>query len=38
MAIPVLSYGFGIIDWPQIEIDNLDLKTRKNYPNPQSAI
>ena len=29
MATPVLSYGFGIIDWPQIEIDNLDVKTRK---------
>ena len=29
MATPVLSYGFGIIDWPQIEIDELDVKTRK---------
>ena len=29
MAIPVLAYGFGIIDWPQIEIDQLDVKTRK---------
>ena len=29
MALPVLTYGFGIIDWPQIEIDNLDVKTRK---------
>ena len=29
MATPVLSYGFGIIDWPQREIDNLDVKTRK---------
>ena len=28
-VIPVLSYGFGIVDWPQIEIDNLDVKTRK---------
>ena len=28
-AIPVLSYGFGIIDWPQKEIDSLDIKTRK---------
>ena len=29
MATPVLSYGFGIITWPQIDIDNLDTKTRK---------
>ena len=28
-ATPVLSYGFGIIDWPQREIDELDVKTRK---------
>ena len=29
MATPVLTYGFGIIDWPQRDIDNLDSKTRK---------
>ena len=29
MATPVLSYGFGIIEWPQRDIDNLDTKTRK---------
>ena len=29
MATPVLSYGFGIIDWPQKDIDTLDTKTRK---------
>ena len=29
MALPVLNYGFGIIDWPQKDIDNLDVKTRK---------
>jgi len=29
MAIPVLSYGFGIIDWPQKDIDSLNVKTRK---------
>ena len=29
MATPVLSYGFGIIDWPQKDIDSLDIKTRK---------
>ena len=28
-ATPVLSYGFGIIDWPQKELDDLDIKTRK---------
>merc|ERR1712115_612034 len=29
MATPVLSYGFGIIEWPQLEIDLLDAKTRR---------
>ena len=29
LAVPVVSYGFGIIDWPQKEIDKLDVKTRK---------
>ena len=29
MALPVLSYGFGVFDWPQIAIDQLDVKTRK---------
>ena len=29
LAIPVVTYGFGIIDWPQYEIDKLDVKTRK---------
>ena len=29
LAIPVLTYGFGIIDWPQYKIDQLDIKTRK---------
>ena len=29
MALPVLNYGFGVIDWPQKDIDNLDVKTRK---------
>ena len=29
MALPVLNYGFGIIGWPQKDIDNLDVKTRK---------
>ncbi|KAJ8281479.1 hypothetical protein GJAV_G00068170 [Gymnothorax javanicus] len=28
-AIPVVTYGFGIIDWPQGELDKLDIKTRK---------
>ena len=29
MATPVLAYGFGIIDWPKIEINSIDTKTRK---------
>ena len=29
LAVPVVTYGFGIIDWPQYEIDKLDVKTRK---------
>ena len=29
LAMPVLSYSFGIIDWPQNEINKLDIKTRK---------
>ena len=29
VATPVLTYGFGIIDWPQIEINSIDTKTRK---------
>ena len=29
LAIPVVTYGFGIIDWPQYELDILDVKTRK---------
>ena len=27
LAIPVISYGFGIIDWPQGHINRLDTKT-----------
>ena len=29
LAMPVLTYSFGIIDWPQKEINWLDTKTRK---------
>ena len=29
LAIPVLTYGFGIIDWPQGELDRIGVKTRK---------
>ena len=29
LAVPVVTYGFGIIDWPQREINDLDVKTRK---------
>ena len=29
LAVPVITYGFGIIDWPQNEINTIDVKTRK---------
>jgi hypothetical protein len=29
LAIPVLRYSFGIINWHQEEIQKLDTKTRK---------
>src|SRR5678815_4802959 len=29
LAVPVLSYGFGIIDWFQEDLNKLDIKTRK---------
>ena len=29
LAVPVVTYGFGIIDWPQRDINMLDVKTRK---------
>ena len=29
LAVPVVTYGFGIVDWPQGEINALDVKTRK---------
>ena len=29
LAMPVISYSFGIIDWPQLNINRLDVKTRK---------
>ena len=29
LALPVLSYGFGIVEWPQYQINAIDIKTRK---------
>ena len=29
LAIPVVTYGFGIIDWPQKQINDIDVRTRK---------
>ena len=29
LAIPVLTYGFGIIQWLKLEIEKIDRKTRK---------
>ena len=28
-AVPVVTYGFGVVNWPQVEINKLDVKTRK---------
>lgn len=28
-AVPIIHYTAGIIDWTQMELDNLDQKTRK---------
>ena len=29
LAVPVVSYGFGVVDWPQKDLNALDIKTRK---------
>ena len=29
LAVPVLRYSFGIINWHQVELQKLDRKTRK---------
>ena len=29
IAIPKIQYSFGIIDWPQLEINSIDISTRK---------
>ena len=29
LAVPIIQYTFGIIDWPQNAIDPIDIKTRK---------
>ena len=29
LAVPAVTYGFGIIDWPQRDLNALDIKTRK---------
>jgi len=29
LAVPVLSYSFGIVNWHQEELQKLDWKTRK---------
>ena len=29
LALPVITYGFGIIDWPQYLINEIDVRTRK---------
>ena len=28
-ALPVVTYGFGVVDWPQKHLNTLDIKTRK---------
>ena len=29
LALPVLQYTYGIINWPQNEIDPIDVETKK---------
>ena len=29
LAVPVLQYTFGVVDWPQNSLDPVDVKTRK---------
>ena len=29
LAMPVISYSFGIVDWPQYQINAIDIRTRK---------
>ena len=29
LAVPVVTYGFGIVNWPQNQINALDVRTRK---------
>ena len=29
LAIPVISYGFGVVDWPQGLINDIDVRTGK---------
>ena len=29
LAVPVVNYGFGVVDWPQKDLNALDIKTRK---------
>lgn len=29
LAIPVVTYGFGVVNWPQSHLNSLDVKTRK---------
>ena len=29
LAIPVVTYGFGVIDWPNYKINDIDVRTRK---------
>ena len=29
LAIPVITYGFGVVDWPQFKINQIDVRTRK---------
>jgi hypothetical protein len=37
LAVPVLRYSFGIINWHQEEIQKLDRKNKKNANNPCTA-
>ena len=29
LAVPAVTYGFGIVDWHETHLSNLDVETRK---------
>ena len=39
-CVPLLSYGFGIVEWTKAELTHFDVLTRKNYDcyHPRAAV